>query len=147
LSRFLSEHRIPCGHTFAYKYLAKRQDRFIQQGDRFFLIDAKTEPSAAVAPQHRPRRVGELKAAIRAVIEQLDAINSRNVHQCLKKQKFQFWAKKPNSSITNALRKLYAEGVLDLVRPVEGNQPAQYRKAMTARAMPLLRACASPTAP
>jgi hypothetical protein len=132
LLRFLRDQQIQCGDGFPYKAVKAWENRLIQNGDRFFLKDGEPSPGASL-PENHPRPIGSLIEAVQRVIEGMELIDTGKVYRRLKKERFEFWSRKPNSSIANILRKLKEGGKLILVREVEGNRPAQYRKTVDAQ--------------
>jgi hypothetical protein len=131
LVRFLRDKGIKCGKNFSYQAVKKFGNRMIQNGDRFFLKDGDTVLSVQ-GPENHPRPIGELIGAVRRIIQALDLIDSGTVYRSLKKERFEFWSKKPNSSIVNILRKLADKGELEKVSDADELHPAYYRKVVDA---------------
>lgn len=130
LMRFFRDKGVKCGNGFAYQAVAKMGDRLVQNGDRFYprdhVLGLNTHP-----PENHPRPIGELIGAVRRIIQALDLIDSGTVYRTLKKEKFEFWSKKPNSSIANILRKLAERGEIERVSEADELNPAYYRKVMS----------------
>jgi hypothetical protein len=131
LMRFFRDKGIKCGKGFPYQAVKKLGNRLIQNGDRFFLKGDDTVLSVQ-GPENHPRAIGVLIGAVRRVIQGLDLIDSGTVYRSLKKEGFEFWSKKPNSSIVNILRKLAERGELEKVSEADEFNPAYYRKVVDA---------------
>jgi hypothetical protein len=130
LQRFLANNGIRCGNNFPYEAVKALGERLIQNGDRFFLRDV--EIASAQRPESHPRPIGELIGAVRRVIQTLDRIDSGTVYRTLRKERFEFWAQKPTSSIANIIRKLAERGELEKISEADELHPAYYRKVVNA---------------